>query len=125
MSGIIADNICCCFNGDFDRLNSNSNERNTTHTSSLLPTKEATRILPSVVVTAGLFLITAGYIDQPIAPMFGLLGTIAVYLQGKSSKTEENPSSLPRSMQQRFSSLQSGSPLNLWDFCRIDEEPDA
>ena len=30
----------------------------------------------AVIVTAGLFLITAGYSDQQIAPMFALLGTI-------------------------------------------------
>jgi hypothetical protein len=47
--------------------------------------QEATRIFAvSVVVTAGLFLITAGYSDQQIAPMFGLLGTIVGYLLGKS-----------------------------------------
>jgi hypothetical protein len=56
--------------------------------------KEATRIFTvSVIVTAGLFLITAGYTDQQIAPMFGLLGTIVGYLLGKSSQTEESPSS--------------------------------
>jgi hypothetical protein len=58
--------------------------------------KEATRIFTvSVIVTAGLFLITAGYTDQQIAPMFGLLGTIVGYLLGKSSQNEEKPSSTP------------------------------
>lgn len=47
--------------------------------------QEATRIFAvSVIVTAGLFLMTAGYSDQQVAPMFGLLGTIVGYLLGKS-----------------------------------------
>lgn len=51
--------------------------------------QEATRIFAiSVIVTAGLFLITAGYSDQQIAPMFGLLGTIVGYLLGKSPPGE-------------------------------------
>lgn len=51
---------------------------------------EATRIFAvSVIVTAGLFLITAGYSDQQIAPMFGLLGTIIGYLLGKSTSGEQ------------------------------------
>jgi hypothetical protein len=36
-----------------------------------------------LVVSAGLFLIVAGYTQQQIAPMMGLLGTIAGYLLGK------------------------------------------
>ncbi len=48
--------------------------------------QEATRIFAvSVIVTAGLFLMTAGYSDQQVSPMFGLLGTIVGYLLGKSS----------------------------------------
>lgn len=47
----------------------------------------------SVIVTSGLFLITAGYTSQQIAPMFGLLGTIAGYLLGKSSNQEQGPKS--------------------------------
>jgi hypothetical protein len=43
----------------------------------------------SVLVTSGLFLITAGYSGQQIAPMFGLLGTIAGYLLGKSSSQDQ------------------------------------
>jgi len=47
--------------------------------------QEANRIcVVSVIVTAGLFLMTAGYSDQQVAPMFGLLGTIIGYLLGKS-----------------------------------------
>jgi len=54
--------------------------------------QEATRIFAvSVIVTAGLFLITAGYSDQQIAPMFGLLGTIVGYLLGKSPPGEQGP----------------------------------
>lgn len=54
--------------------------------------QEATRIFAvSVIVTAGLFLITAGYSDQQIAPMFGLLGTIVGYLLGKTSPGEQGP----------------------------------
>lgn len=55
---------------------------------------EATRIFAvSVIVTAGLFLITAGYSDQQIAPMFGLLGTIVGYLLGKSPPGEQGTKS--------------------------------
>ncbi len=38
----------------------------------------------TLVTVAGLFLITAGYSQNQIAPMFGLLGTIAGYLMGKT-----------------------------------------
>jgi hypothetical protein len=38
----------------------------------------------TLVITAGLFLIVAGYSQQQIAPMMGLLGTVAGYLLGKS-----------------------------------------
>jgi hypothetical protein len=60
--------------------------------------QEATRIFAvSVIVTAGLFLITAGYSDQQIAPMFGLLGTMIGYLLGKPSsrKNDELPGTQP------------------------------
>lgn len=43
----------------------------------------------TLVIVAGLFLITAGYSENQIAPMIGLLGTIAGYLLGKSSKKED------------------------------------
>jgi hypothetical protein len=39
-----------------------------------------------LVVVSGVFLITAGYSQDQIAPMIGLLGTIAGYLLGKSEK---------------------------------------
>jgi hypothetical protein len=54
--------------------------------------QESTRVFAiSVIVTAGLFLITAGYSDRQIAPMFGLLGTIVGYLLGKSPPGEHGP----------------------------------
>lgn len=37
----------------------------------------------TLVVVTGVFLITAGYSENQIAPMIGLLGTIAGYLLGK------------------------------------------
>lgn len=37
----------------------------------------------TLVIVAGLFLITAGYSQDQIAPMIGLLGTVAGYLLGK------------------------------------------
>jgi hypothetical protein len=44
----------------------------------------------TIVITAGLFLICAGYTQDQIAPMVGLLGTIAGYLLGKGeSKASE------------------------------------
>lgn len=36
------------------------------------------------LVTAGVFLITAGYSREQISPMIGLLGTIAGYLLGRA-----------------------------------------
>jgi len=41
----------------------------------------------TIVITAGLFLITAGYSQDQIAPMVGLLGSIAGYLLGRGSKS--------------------------------------
>lgn len=38
----------------------------------------------TLVIVAGLFLITAGYSESQSAPMIGLLGTIAGYLLGKT-----------------------------------------
>lgn len=37
-----------------------------------------------VIIIGGLFLVTAGYGNQQIAPIIGLMGTIAGYLMGKS-----------------------------------------
>jgi len=50
-------------------------------------------IIITLIVTATLFLITAGYSNDQIAPAVGLLGTIAGYLLGKSqgdNKPEAN-----------------------------------
>lgn len=43
-------------------------------------------ILVTFIVTATLFLITAGFSNDQIAPAIGLLGTIAGYLLGKSNQ---------------------------------------
>jgi len=40
-------------------------------------------IVVTIIITATLFLITAGYSNNQIAPALGLLGTIAGYLMGK------------------------------------------
>jgi hypothetical protein len=54
---------------------------------------DSTRIVGlTLVVVAGLFLITAGYSQDQIAPMVGLLGTVAGYLLGKSSPASEGRS---------------------------------
>ncbi|MEM6396983.1 MAG: hypothetical protein AAF741_11610 [Bacteroidota bacterium] len=44
--------------------------------------------LPVVVtiIVAGVFLVTAGYGNQQIAPIVGLMGTIAGYLMGRNGK---------------------------------------
>lgn len=47
--------------------------------------REATNIFTvTIIITAGLFLMTAGYSSEQIAPMYGLLGTIVGYLLGKT-----------------------------------------
>jgi hypothetical protein len=43
----------------------------------------------TLVIVAGLFFITAGYSQDQIAPMVGLLGTIAGYLLGKTAPKDE------------------------------------
>jgi hypothetical protein len=53
--------------------------------------RELSRIfIVSVVIIAGLFLMTAGYSDKQVAPMFGLLGTMIGYVFGKSSQSGES-----------------------------------
>ena len=42
----------------------------------------------TLVIISGIFLITAGYSQDQIAPMITLLGTIAGYLLAKSEKKE-------------------------------------
>lgn len=47
--------------------------------------REATNIFTvTIIITAGLFLMTAGYSSEQIAPMYGLLGTVVGYLLGKT-----------------------------------------
>ena len=43
-------------------------------------------IIVTLIITATLFLIAAGYNNNQIAPAMGLLGTIAGYLLGKQDK---------------------------------------
>ncbi|MDF3864220.1 hypothetical protein P3W53_07105 [Pseudomonas denitrificans (nom. rej.)] len=45
-----------------------------------------------VIIISAVFLVVAGYSDKQIAPVMGLLGTIAGYLLGKSSNGETNKS---------------------------------
>jgi uncharacterized membrane protein len=53
--------------------------------------QEATRVFTvTIVIISGLFLMTAGYSSQQVAPMFGLLGTMIGYIFGKSSAKEQN-----------------------------------
>lgn len=47
-------------------------------------------IVVTLIITATLFLITAGYNNNQIAPAMGLLGTIAGYLLGRQDKTEKS-----------------------------------
>jgi hypothetical protein len=42
----------------------------------------------TIIITAGLFLMTAGYSSEQIAPMYGLLGTVVGYLLGKTRSTD-------------------------------------
>jgi len=52
--------------------------------------QEATRVFAvTIVIIAGLFLMTAGYTDQQVAPMYGLLGTMIGYIFGKSSAKDK------------------------------------
>ncbi|MCG3158738.1 MAG: hypothetical protein DKINENOH_05382 [bacterium] len=46
-------------------------------------------IVVTLIILGALFLITAGYSNDQIAPAIGLLGTIAGYLLGKSSGGEK------------------------------------
>lgn len=44
----------------------------------------------TLIITATLFLVTAGYNQYQIAPAMGLLGTIAGYLLGKQEKSKKD-----------------------------------
>ncbi len=51
--------------------------------------REATNVFTvTIIITAGLFLMTAGYSSEQIAPMYGLLGTVVGYLLGKTRSTD-------------------------------------
>lgn len=45
-------------------------------------------IIVTLIVSSSLFLITAGYDNNQIAPAFGLFGTIAGYILGKANSQE-------------------------------------
>ena len=45
----------------------------------------------TLIITSTLFLITAGYSNDQIAPAVGLLGTIAGYLLGRIQNSNSNP----------------------------------
>lgn len=47
-------------------------------------------IVITLIITSTLFLITAGYSNDQIAPAIGLLGTIAGYLLGRFQNSKEN-----------------------------------
>ncbi len=47
-------------------------------------------VIITLIVTSTLFLITAGYSNDQIAPAVGLLGTIAGYLLGKAKSSTSN-----------------------------------
>lgn len=54
-----------------------------------------------IVVTAGLFVVVAGYTEQQIAPMMGLLGTLVGYLLGKGVETRNREPREPRETQEK------------------------
>ncbi|MFM6924736.1 MAG: hypothetical protein ACKOU7_04485 [Ferruginibacter sp.] len=47
-------------------------------------------IIVTLIITATLFLITAGYDNNQIAPAIGLFGTVAGYLLGRASGNAQN-----------------------------------
>lgn len=48
-----------------------------------------------LIITGALFLVVAGYTDKQVAPVMGLLGTLAGYLLGKGG-SDAPPSSKPK-----------------------------
>lgn len=51
------------------------------------PTDSVLKIFGAIlIIVSAIFLVVAGYSDQQIAPVIGLLGTIAGYLLGKESR---------------------------------------
>ena len=49
-----------------------------------------------LIITGSLFLVVAGYTDKQMAPVMGLLGTLAGYLLGKSPGASEDPARVKR-----------------------------
>ena len=45
----------------------------------------------TVIIIGGLFLVTAGYGNDQIAPIIGLMGTIAGYLMGRQQPSPPSP----------------------------------
>jgi hypothetical protein len=45
----------------------------------------------SLIIVGSLFLVTAGYGNSQIAPIIGLLGTVAGYLLGRTQSPTEVP----------------------------------
>lgn len=60
-----------------------------------------------LIVIVSVFLVVAGYSETQIAPVMGLLGTIAGYILGKDSSNEQNPP--------RGSATPGGKPLQSRD----------
>ncbi len=50
-------------------------------------------VVLTIVVTAGLFVVVAGYTQDQIAPMMGLLGTLVGYLLGRESSAPQSDDS--------------------------------
>lgn len=48
-----------------------------------------------LIITSSVFLVVAGYSDQQISPVIGLLGTLAGYLLGKDTKEQTSSSLSP------------------------------
>ena len=59
-------------------------------TNRISPDEAVKFILVTIIIVSTLFLITAGYSNDQIAPAVGLLGTIAGYLLGKVSQNQKN-----------------------------------
>jgi hypothetical protein len=58
-----------------------------------IPPEQAVKtIIITIIVFGGFFLVTSGYDDQHVAPLFGLLGTISGYLFARNDNKSSNPS---------------------------------
>lgn len=63
------------------------------------PEDVARPIIVVVLIAGALILVTAGYSNEQIAPAFGLLGTIAGYILGRTSRPEaERPTPSPAAL---------------------------